>query len=261
MPPNSGSIYNNYKKFFSVVLIAIVGPDYKFLMVDIGSYGSDNDSAIFNNTAFYQMMETNELNLPPDESLPGTDGRIHIPYYFIGDDAFGLKTYLMKPFPRVSLNTDACKVFNYRLSRSRRVVENAFGILANRWRIFHQKIFSSPAKVDKMVHAACILHNYLTKETEPIAREILDIPQDVEIPLGALRRLERARTGNRSRQRAIDVRQYLAQYFMTPNAGEVDWQYGLAYVRSKSCYDLITRTARIQHEETKILKKLIYYTK
>ena len=39
--------YYNYKKYFSIVLQAVVGPDYKFICIDIGAYGKQSDSGIF----------------------------------------------------------------------------------------------------------------------------------------------------------------------------------------------------------------------
>lgn len=57
--------------------------------------------------------------------LPGDEAPTS--YVFVGDEAFPLKPYLMRPFPGRQLDCDARKIFNYRLSRARRVVENAFG--------------------------------------------------------------------------------------------------------------------------------------
>lgn len=57
------------------------------------------------------------------------------------------------------------------LSFARRIVENAFGILAAHWRIYHIKIWVQPHLVSHTVKAPCILHNYLPHDsTLPLVR-------------------------------------------------------------------------------------------
>jgi len=51
-PSVTGSQHFNYKHYFSVVLLAIVDSNYKFVYVDIGSFGKDTDSSIFKNSTF-----------------------------------------------------------------------------------------------------------------------------------------------------------------------------------------------------------------
>lgn len=70
-PPKTGSSYFCYKNYFSIVLLGIVDPDYKFIVVDIGSYGRHSDSSIFENSSFYREFLQGKTILPP-KPLPGT---------------------------------------------------------------------------------------------------------------------------------------------------------------------------------------------
>ena len=80
-------------------------------------------------------MENGSLNIPLDICLPGTN--VEAPFVIVGDEDFPLKTYLMRQYPgRQSSGNDFMTCFNNRLSRARRVSENAFGILAQKFRIF-----------------------------------------------------------------------------------------------------------------------------
>lgn len=80
----------------------------------------------------------------------------------VADDAFPLKPYLMKPYARQNLTMEQ-KIFNYRLSRARRISENAFGILVAKFRIFERPIALSSAKATSVVKATTALHNWLRK--------------------------------------------------------------------------------------------------
>ncbi|XP_035993648.1 protein ANTAGONIST OF LIKE HETEROCHROMATIN PROTEIN 1 [Fundulus heteroclitus] len=128
-PRNSGSMFYNYKSRFSIILMAVVDANYKFVYASAGTQGRVSDAGVFAHSDLRDAMDTGILNFPPDDSLPGTDNVI--PYMFIGDDAYPLRPDLMKPYPFRNLNNNQ-RIFNYRLSRARRVVENAFGILVNR---------------------------------------------------------------------------------------------------------------------------------
>ncbi|XP_069819926.1 uncharacterized protein [Dendropsophus ebraccatus] len=156
-PPNSGSFFYNYKGYFSVILMALVNANYEFMMVDVGRNGSVSDGGVLELTKFFTMLRDNKLALPSNQET-----KENLNFVFVGDEAFPLHPHLMKPFPQKNL-TPQKKVFNYRLSRARRVVENAFGILANRFRIFHTAINLKPEKIEKVVLACCVLHNYLRR--------------------------------------------------------------------------------------------------
>ena len=96
-PRMSGSLFHNYKNYFSVVLLAIADANYKFIYIDVGAFGKDSDSSIFERTDFYKKLENNELNIPKGHPLPGTVGP-NMPYTFIGDEAFSLSRNVMRPY-------------------------------------------------------------------------------------------------------------------------------------------------------------------
>lgn len=128
-PPNGGSRYYNYKGFHSIVLMAVADADYKFLFCDVGATGCSSDGGIFSATTLREALEKNTIGLPAPEPLPGDDKPI--PFFLVGDDAFPLREWMMKPFPSRNLGRPE-RIFNYRLSRARRIIENAFGIMASR---------------------------------------------------------------------------------------------------------------------------------
>lgn len=159
-PPNSGSNYFNYKRTFSVVLLALVNADYRFIAVDIGSYGKNSDGGIFGSSRLGKALHNGTLDIPGSKQLPGSDSPT--PYVIVADSAFPLKTYLMRPYPESRHDlTIQNRIYNYRHCRARRVVENGFRILAQRFRIDLRTINSKPGYIEKIILVTCILHNYL----------------------------------------------------------------------------------------------------
>ncbi|MGH0160334.1 UNVERIFIED_CONTAM: hypothetical protein FKN15_068990 [Acipenser sinensis] len=145
--------------------MALVDADYRFCVIQVGDFGRTSDGGVFASSALGRGMEVKTMNVLSDTYLPGAEQLCKMPYVIVGDAAFPLKTYLMRPYPECSLPAYK-RIFNYRLSRARRIVENAFGILAARRRIFHQNINMLSHKVDTVVEAACLLRNFLQKEDE-----------------------------------------------------------------------------------------------
>ena len=103
------------------------------MLFDIGSSGRHSDGGVLAHSAFSQVMERGEMNFPRSCPLPGSD--TVAPHVILGDAAFPNRVDLMRPYPGHNLPEDQA-TFNYRLSRARRVIENTFGILSVRWRIF-----------------------------------------------------------------------------------------------------------------------------
>ena len=144
--------------------MAIVDSNYEFIMCDVGTNGSVSDGGVINNTKFYEKLTNNSLQLPPDENPK--DSTIKLPYVFVGDEAFALKRNFLKPFNKKQLNYERM-VFNYRLSCARRIVKNAFGILSNRFRLFHSAISLKDIElVNILVLTCCYLHNFLRRRSQ-----------------------------------------------------------------------------------------------
>ena len=246
-PPSSGSSYYNYKHTHSIVLMAVCDAQYCFTLLDIGDYGRHSDGGVLNHSNFGQAMENGTLSLPAPESLPDNSTGDAIPYVFVGDAAFPLRLYMMRPYPGHYLE-ETRRIFNYRLSRARRVIENAFGILAARFRVFRRPIIASAEKAVKITKAACCLHNYLKIMD---MRDCASSPRqycppgfvDHEDPLGNIIpgdwRSEAlhstglsnvSRTGsNTYSHSAASVREAFKTFFVSPE-GQIDWQY--RHVRS-----------------------------
>lgn len=216
-PPSSGSLYFNYKHFFSVIMMALVDAQCRFLYVDVGCYGRFADGGVFNSCSLSSALETdNSLHIPADCKLPGSD--IVSPFVIVADDAFAMKRHLVKPYSARNL-THKQRIFNYRLSRARRVVENAFGIMSSRFRIFGKAIPLAPHKVTTLVLAVCCIHNFLFRNktsSEQYMSENVDQTSD-------LQSITRTCRTSRHANEATEVRENLCSYFNTA-AGAVSWQ-------------------------------------
>lgn len=232
-PSNSGSENFNYKGAFSKILLAVCDSGYKFWYVDVGRCGGESDGGVFRRCQLSGALESQQLGVPEPAVLPGGNAA---PYVILGDEAFPLKPYLMRPYPKRSLVSDAHKVYNYRLSRGRRVIENAFGILTSRWRILRRRFKATDENVNRYVLACVALHNFLLTlneektrycpakfvDTETWNGEVIDgewRKDGGSVPMFS----EASQLGpNRSCNAAERVRESFKHYFMGP--GKVDWQ-------------------------------------
>ena len=157
-PSNAGSYYYNYKGFHSIVLMAVADATYKFLYVDVGAEGGASDGGTWSNCSLHDAVEENIAGLLQPVSLPNDDQPV--PYHFVGDDAFALRTWMMKPFSHRSQILRE-RIYSYRLSRAQRVVENVFGILCQRFRCFLTTMHQHADNITLITMCACVLHNLI----------------------------------------------------------------------------------------------------
>jgi hypothetical protein len=92
--------------------------------------------------------------------LPNEDNGTPMPFVIVGDEALDLSQHVLRPYPSRDLDV-ARHIYNYRLTRARRMVECAFGVLCNKWRIFDRAIDVRPDFCDVIVKPCCILHNFI----------------------------------------------------------------------------------------------------
>jgi hypothetical protein len=215
-PPNSGSQYFNYKQYHSIVLQAVVDANLKFVTVDVGAYGKQSDGGVFRHSALYQSLETRSLKLPEDTVLPNSE--ITLPYVFVGDETYPL-TYVMKPYSRRTLDRSKA-IFNYRLSRARRIVECAFGICASKWRILDKAIETKVDTAMEIVKCIALLHNIII-DVEGLHDLSSNDCSSLDTNDG--NQLKKSRIHNSVTASAKQKRDLFCKYFSSP-AGSIPWQ-------------------------------------
>lgn len=154
-----------------------------------------------------------------------------MPYCIVADDAFPIKTYIMKPYSYRNLDLPT-RVYNYRLSRSRRIIENVFGICAARFRVLRKPIEVQPDRATNIVLSVCALHNFLiTRKTIYATEQDFDREINGKFIKGNWRseingELNRIAVQNIGRTpiSANEVRNEFRDYFIS-DAGAVHWQY------------------------------------
>lgn len=98
------------------------------MIVDMGDAVCHNDRGVLSNSKLGKSLDNCVLCISNLRLLPNSI-QSPLPLVFVGDEAFPLITNMLRLYPGKNLAEDL-SVFNYRLSRARRIIENAFGVLA-----------------------------------------------------------------------------------------------------------------------------------
>lgn len=216
--------------------------------------GSISDGGVWANTDFAQDLQNGIIDLPIPTPLPGKD--IPFPYVFVGDEAFPLSTYLMRPYSCKTRGglTENMRIFNYRLSRCRRTIENAFGIFTARWQILQKPLCMSLKNCEILFKTLVCLHNFIMIGEEGLfEHERRYCPpnylerEDYTVEEGYWRQRHSAyfkdlsRVGaNRAGAVSIGLRNYLRDYFVSDiGKSQAPWQYEFAL--GAACINLPSR--------------------
>ena len=97
-----------------MMLLALVGADYKFIWIDTGGEGHQSDGQLFDASERKEWLDDNTINFRDSNPMPNDNK--DTPYYILRDDAFHVKTVLMKPYGKRGLGNDVM-VAIYNISR------------------------------------------------------------------------------------------------------------------------------------------------
>ena len=202
------SDYINRKGYHSIVMQAVVDCNYLFRDIVVGWPGSVHDARVLSNSKIFQSAEENTL-LPKDFTVDV--GGKRVAPVLLGDPAYPLLNWLMKPFPENPNTPRQYRKFNYRLSRARVTVENVFGRWKGRFRRFLKRTDMDVNNVITVIAASCILHNIcelnreelLSQWEEESCQDILNYPQPDPL------------NNTIDEEDSVSVRDHFMNYFMS----------------------------------------------
>ncbi|XP_031329831.1 protein ALP1-like [Photinus pyralis] len=206
-----------------------VDGNYNFMFADVGCQGRISDGGVFKASKLHRMLAENTLGLPLPEELPGRS--MQIPYFFAGDSAFALSENLMKPYAGDFAKGTPQRIFNYRLSRGRRIVENAFGISSAVFRVLRRPMLLKPETAELVVMTTILLHNYLRTHSPNLYAPVglLDNEMEGNLIEGSWRKegdmtsmLPLINVPRRSTNYCSRIRDEIADYFI--KEGFLEWQ-------------------------------------
>ena len=96
--------YHNFKNFYSIILITLVDPKYHFIWASVGAPGNTHDSTLFQLTSLWEKITAGSIS---PQSVLEIKGQA-IPRLILGDGAFPMKTWIIKPYGNAILNEQKC---------------------------------------------------------------------------------------------------------------------------------------------------------
>ena len=165
--PQAMKQYHNFKNFYSIILLGLVDPNYRFIWASVGAPGNTHDSTLFQSTSLWEKITAGSI-LP--QSVLEIKGQV-VPPLILGDGAFSMRTWIIKPYGDAILDEQK-RYLNYRLSRASVVAEGAFGKLKGRWRVLSKKCESNPETLKRYGLASIVLHNICIEMGDIIPRNI-----------------------------------------------------------------------------------------
>ncbi|XP_051579062.1 uncharacterized protein gpr132a isoform X1 [Myxocyprinus asiaticus] len=196
-PPQYQSDLHNRKGWHSIILQAVVDGKGMFWDLNIGQSGREHNVGDLRNSRLWAWATTSNAFSGRVRNICGTN----VGYFILGDSAYPLQNWLLKPYPDTGRLTEGQEQYNIRTSRARCVVVRAFGKLKGRWKCLSKRNDCSVNVVVDMVETCCTLHNLCELHMERFVPEWGDGEDTVRPPC------------NIDNERS-DVRSALQQLFM-----------------------------------------------
>lgn len=147
-PPHNSVDYYNRNNYHSVILQAACNDKREFIDVFAGIAGRVHDARVFRQSPLFILLTGN--NPPIDESQ-----------HLLGDNAYPLLPFLMKPYRDNGHLTLEKTRFNTRLSSIRCIIEQSFGLLKGKWRRLKILDMARIDLIPTVIIAACVIHNFI----------------------------------------------------------------------------------------------------
>ena len=154
--------YFSRKECHTINTQVVIGANLKILDLATGFPGSIHDARVLRKTSIYWKAENNEILSHPLRQINDVNVRPLI----LGDGAYPLFPWLIKPYPQGPALTGVEKGFNRKVSFARFVAERAFGILKARWRCLLKRIDAETANVSDQIIPSSVLHNIYQENGE-----------------------------------------------------------------------------------------------
>lgn len=165
VPVNERIEYFNRKQDYSIVIQGVADASFRFLDVSTGYPGSIHDARILRLSKLQREIDQGTWLNGPSKII----GSSEVGPLLVGDSAYPLSVWLMKPFKQTPTLTESQLRFNRALSQARVVIEQAFGILKGRWRCLYKPLEEKTSRVPTTIMACCVLHNICIDVGDPSA--------------------------------------------------------------------------------------------
>lgn len=210
--------YKN-RKLQNIVITGIADTNFSFAIVNIGSDTSSIEG-IFKESNLKSKLDNDELNIPP----PTISCHGDLPYVFVASEAYPLSKYMMRPYTLGNHSDFKSRVFNFRLSQARIVIDRAFSLLVSRWHILKRPMLRNVEKTQNTILASTYLHNFIIKQEQVLNQKQYSKYTDADKEdQSSILKFFKHKPNNKCQQLAVNYRDTFAQYFMAE--GAVDWQW------------------------------------